>query len=51
MTEDVMVRWHHRLNGRKFESTPRVGDGQGGMACCSSWNGLLIQRVDTRLSD
>ena len=22
MTEDEMVRWHHRLNGHEFELTP-----------------------------
>ena len=27
---------HHRLNGHGFEWTPAVGDGQGGLACCSS---------------
>ena len=32
-----MVRWHHRLNGHEFEWTPEVGDGQGGLACCSPW--------------
>ena len=35
MTEDEMVGWHHRLNGCEFEWTPGVGDGQGGLACCS----------------
>ena len=37
MTEHEMVRWHHRLNGHGFEWTPGVGDGQGGLARCSSW--------------
>ena len=37
MTEDEMVGWHHRLNGHRFGWTPGVGDGQGGLACCSSW--------------
>ena len=37
MTEDEMVGWHHRLNGREFGWTPSVGDEQGGLACCSSW--------------
>ena len=37
MTEDEMVRWHHRLNGHEFEWASGVGDGQGGLACCSSW--------------
>ena len=32
-----MVGWHHRLNGRGFGCTPGVGDGQGGLVCCSSW--------------
>ena len=36
-TEDEMAGWHHQLNGREFEWTPGVGDGQGGLACCSSW--------------
>ena len=36
-TEDEMAGWHHWLNGREFEWTPRVGDGQGGLACCDSW--------------
>ena len=36
-TEDEMARWHHRLDGREFEWTPGVGDGQGGLACCDSW--------------
>ena len=37
MTEDKMAEWHHRLNRRKFECTPGVGDRQGGLACCNSW--------------
>ena len=36
-TEDKMAGWHHRLNGREFEWTPGVGDGQGGLACWNSW--------------
>ena len=35
--EDEMVGWHHQLNGHGFGWTPGVGDGQGGLACCSSW--------------
>ena len=37
MTEDEMVGWHHRLHGHGSECAPGVGDGQGGLACCSSW--------------
>ena len=36
-TEDEMAGWHHRLDGHKFEWTPRVGDEQGDLACCDSW--------------
>ena len=36
-TEDEMAGWHHQLDGHEFEWTPRVGDGQGGLACCNSW--------------
>ena len=33
MTEDEMVRWHHRL-GHEFEQAPGVGDEQGSLVCC-----------------
>ena len=36
-TEDEMGGWHHRLNGHEFEKAPEVGDGQGGLVCCSPW--------------
>ena len=37
MTEDEMVGWHHWLDGREFEEALGVGDGQGGLVCCSPW--------------
>ena len=37
MTEDEMAGWHHWLDGCEFEWTPGVGDGQGGLVCCTSW--------------
>ena len=39
MTEDKMVRRHHRLDGHEFEQAPGVGDGQASLVCCSpkSW--------------
>ena len=37
MTEDEMVGWHHRLDGRELEQAPGVGDGQRSLACCSLW--------------
>ena len=36
-TEDEMAGWHHRLDGREFEWTLGVVDGQGGLVCCNSW--------------
>ena len=36
-TEDEMAGWHHRLNGHEFEEASGVGDGQGGLVCCSPW--------------
>ena len=33
-----MVGWHHRLNGHESEWTLGVGDGQGGLVCCSPRN-------------
>ena len=37
MTEDEMVGWPHQLDGHQFEQALGVGDGQGGLACCSPW--------------
>ena len=37
MTEDEMVQWHHLLDRYEFEQALGVGEGQGGLACCSPW--------------
>ena len=37
MTEDEIVGWHHQLKGHRFGWTLGIGDGQGGLACCSPW--------------
>ena len=37
-TQDEMAGLHHGLDGRESEWTPGVGDGQGGLACCDSWD-------------
>ena len=42
-TEDEMAGWHHRLDGRESEWTPGVDDGQGAVACCSSWGRKELQ--------
>ena len=36
-TEDEVVGWHLWRDGCEFEQAPGVGDGQGGLQCCSSW--------------
>ena len=32
-----MVGWHYGLNGHEFEPALAVGDGLGGLVCCSPW--------------
>ena len=41
-SEDEMARGHHRCNGHELGQTLGDGEGQGGLACCSSWG---LQRV------
>ena len=36
MTEDEMVGWYHRLDGRGFGWTLGAGDRQGGLVCCDA---------------
>ena len=37
MTEDEMVRWHHRCEGHEFELALGVGEEQGSLVYCSPW--------------
>ena len=37
VTEDEMVGWYHRLNGREFEQAPGDSEGHRSLACCSPW--------------
>ena len=46
MTGDDIVGWHHRLDGLEFEQAPGVGDGQGGLACCSPWGHKELDMTD-----
>ena len=46
MTEEEMVRQHHGLNGHEFEQAQGVGDGQGGMACCSPWGHKELEMTE-----
>ena len=32
-----MVGWHHRLDRHEIEQAPGVGNGRGGLVCCSPW--------------
>ena len=36
-SEDEMAGWHHWCNGHELGQTSGDGEGQGGLACCSSW--------------
>ena len=35
--EDEMVGSNHQNDGHEFAQAPRVGDGQGSLACYSPW--------------
>ena len=41
-----MIGCYHRLHGHGFEWTPRVGDGQGGLACCDSWGCKELDKTE-----
>ena len=41
-----MVGWHHQLDGHEFEQALGVGDGQGGLACCSPWGGKELDTTE-----
>ena len=32
-----MVGWHHQINGHEPEQTLVDSEGEGSVACCSSW--------------
>ena len=41
MTQGITIKegcQHHRLDRHEFELTLGVGDGQGGLVCCSPWS-------------
>ena len=46
MTRDVMVGWHHWLDGHEFEQALGVGDGQGSLACCSPWGHKELDMIE-----
>ena len=46
MAEDEMVGWHHWFKGHEFEQALGVGDGQGGLSCCSPWGHRESDRTE-----
>ena len=50
VTEDEMLGWHHRFNGREFEQTLGDGEGQGSLVCCSAW-GSKVSDTTERLDN
>ena len=50
VTEDEIVRSHHRLNGHEFEQTVGDGERQGSLVCCSPWGHKELNTTE-RLSN
>ena len=46
MTEDEMVGWHMRLDGRQFLQAPGVVEGQGSLMCCSPWRSAELDATE-----
>ena len=46
MIEDEMVGWHHQVDGHEFEQAWGVGDGQGGLVCCSPWHCIESDKTE-----
>ena len=45
-----LVGWYHRLYGHEFEQALGVGDGQGGLVCCSPWGRRVGHNWATELN-
>ena len=46
MTEDEMVGGHQQLDEHEFEQALGLGDGEGGLACCSPWGRKESDRTE-----
>ena len=46
MTKDEMVGCHCQLNGHEFEQTLGIGNGQGGLTCCSPWGHKELDTIE-----
>ena len=42
-----MARLHHICSGHELGQTPKDGEGQGSLACCSAWGCKELDKVDT----
>ena len=45
-TEDEMIEWHHRLDGREFELDPEDSEGQGSLGCSSPWGCKELDKTE-----
>ena len=45
-TEDEIVGWHHQHNGHEFEQTLGADEGQGSLACYSTWGRTELERTE-----
>ena len=43
--EDEIVGWHYWFNGHESEQTQGHSEGQGSLACCSSWGCKELDRM------
>ena len=51
MTEKEIVEWQHQLDGHACKHAPGVGDGQGGLTCCSPWGRRVRHDRKSKLTD
>ena len=49
-TEDEMGEWHHWLDGHEFAWSLGDGVGQGGLACCNSWDCKELDTTECLIS-
>ena len=47
-TEDEMAGCHHQLHGHEFEQYLGDSEGEGSLACCSSWGCRVRHDLGTK---
>ena len=45
MSEDELAGWHHLYHGHELGQTLADGEGQRGLACCSSWGQKELEKT------